>query len=306
MTDEAASQESTVPASRRVDGLRADVGRLLISCPDRPGIVAAVSQFLYEQNANIIDSQQHSTEQGAGVFFMRVEFHLPDVQQRQESMERAFTPIAESFEMDWRLTCEGRAKRMAIFVSRLDHALLELLWRRQAGDLRADVALVISNHPYLASTVEAQGIPFFHVPVERGRKDEAEARQLALLEDHDVDLVVLARYMQILSPRFVGRYPGRIINIHHSFLPAFVGANPYRAAYERGVKLIGATAHYVTDQLDAGPIIEQSVQRVDHRHGPEEMQRLGRYVERLVLAQAITWDVEDRVVLHGNRTIVFP
>jgi formyltetrahydrofolate deformylase len=287
------------------DALR-DVGRLLISCPDRPGIVAAVSGFLFAQGANIVDANQHSTgAPGAtgGTFFMRVEFELPDLQQRGRHFEAAFAPLAQSFAMDWRLAYAGHVKRLAIFVSREEHALFELLWQQRAGDIRADIALVVSNHRTLADTVAGWGIPFHCVPVRPDAK--AETRQLALLQEARVDAVVLARYMQILSPAFVARYPNGIINIHHSFLPAFVGADPYRQAYDRGVKLIGATAHYVTAELDAGPIIEQDVQRVDHRRSKEDLVRIGRHIERVVLARAVAWHVEDRVLVHGNKTVVF-
>lgn len=281
-----------------------DLGRLLISCPDRPGIVAAVSRFLFERGANIVHSDQHSTDPTGGTFFMRLEFQLPELEPRLAELEAAFSPLAASFGMDWRLVHAARVKRLAIFVSKAEHALLELLWRRRAGDLRAEIGLVVSNHQDLEETVAAWHIPFYYVPVEPGRKAEAERRQLELVLGR-ADLLVLARYMQILSPEFVAHFPQRIINIHHSFLPAFVGANPYLRAYERGVKLIGATAHYVTAELDAGPIIEQDVQRVDHRHGPAELRRLGRYLERVVLARAVEWHVEDRVLVHGNRTVVF-
>ena len=282
-----------------------DVGRLLISCPDQPGIVAAVSDFLFVNDANIIHSDQHSSDRGEGTFFMRVEFRLPDLAQREHDLLLSFTPVAASFGMQWRLALAARRKRLAIFVSRAEHALLELLWQQRAGDLTADIAVVISNHDNNAELVSRQGIPFHHVPMSADIKPRAEAEQLRMLSDCNVDPVVLARYMQVLSPSFLAHYPARIINIHHGFLPAFVGANPYRAAYERGVKLIGATAHYVTDDLDAGPIIEQDVLRIDHRHGPDELRRLGRYIERVVLARAVGWHVEDRVLLHGNKTIVF-
>lgn len=283
-----------------------NVGRLLISCPDRPGIVAAVSRFLYEREANIVDSSQHSTEPGSerGTFFMRVEFRLPELLARSAELEGQLAPLAESFCMDWRIAYAERRKRLAVFVSKADHALFELLWQQSAGDLRADIALVVSNHDTLREVVERWGVPFHHIAVRKERKAEAEAAQLTLLEGQ-VDTVVLARYMQILSPTFVARFPRQIINIHHSFLPAFVGANPYARAYERGVKLIGATAHYVTADLDAGPIIEQDVQRVDHRHSVSDLQRLGRLIERVVLARAVRWHVEDRVLVHGNKTIVF-
>ncbi len=265
-----------------------DIGRLLISCPDRPGVVAAVSHFLFDRGANIIHSDQHSTEHGGGTFFMRTEFRLENL--IDADLEHAFKPIAGRFGMDWRLAYAARPKCLAVFVSRADHALLELLWQHQAGDLAADIVVVIS---------------IFHIPVTPETKAEAEKRELEILKELDVDTVVLARYMQVLSANFLNQYPARIINIHHGFLPAFMGANPYRAAYERGVKLIGATAHYVTEDLDAGPIIEQDVMRIDHRHDTDDLRRLGRYIERVVLARAVGWHVEDRVLLHGNKTIVF-
>jgi formyltetrahydrofolate deformylase len=279
-------------------------GRLLISCSDRAGIVAAVTQFLFEQGANIVHSDQHTTDPTGGVFFMRVAFDLPALTERAAAIAAGFRPVAGEFGMDWRLEDAGRAKRLAIFVSREEHCLLELLWQQQAGDLGAQVAMVVSNHDDLRQAVEARGIPFQHIPVSAQRKAEVEERQLALLEGQ-ADVIALARYMQILSPEFVRRWPNRIINIHHSFLPAFVGARPYDQAYQRGVKLIGATAHYVTADLDAGPIIEQGVERVDHRHGVEELKRIGRAVERAVLARAVRWHVEDRVLVYGNKTVVF-
>jgi formyltetrahydrofolate deformylase len=283
----------------------ADIGRLLIACPDRPGIVSAVSHFLFDHGANIIHSDQHSTEHGEGVLFMRIEFRLQDLATGGQVLEQAFKPIAGRFGMQWRLAHAARRKRLAIFVSRAEHALLELLWQHRAGDLAADIALVVSNHANNAELVQRQGIPFFHVPVNAATKPQAEAEQVRLLAEHDVDTIVLARYMQVLSADFLSHYPARIINIHHGLLPAFVGANPYQAAYERGVKLIGATAHYVTEELDAGPIIEQDVRRIDHRLNTEDLRRLGRYIERVVLARAVGWHVEDRVLLHGNKTIVF-
>ena len=282
-----------------------DVGRLLISCPDRPGIVAAVSHFLFDHGANIIHSDQHSSERGEGSFFMRIEFRLQDLATCSRNLEQAFKPIAGRFGMQWRLAQAARRKRLAIFVSRAEHALLELLWQHRAGDLAADIVVVISNHTNNEELVKRQGIPFFHVPITAQSKPRAEAEELDILAERGVDTVVLARYMQVLSPSFLAHYPERIINIHHGFLPAFVGANPYQAAYDRGVKLIGATAHYVTEELDAGPIIEQDVLRIDHRQGPDDLRRLGRYIERVVLARAVGWHVEDRVLLHGNKTIVF-
>jgi formyltetrahydrofolate deformylase len=283
----------------------ANIGRLLISCPDRPGVVAAVSHFLFDHGANIIHSNQHSTERGHGTFLTRIEFQLDNLASQQADLEQSFKPIAGRFSMQWRLSLADHRKRLAVFVSRAEHALLELLWQHRAGDLAADIVVVVSNHPTHKELVERQGIPYVHIPVTGATKKQSEQQQLSVLADYNADAVVLARYMQVLSPAFLQHYPARIINIHHSFLPAFVGANPYQAAYDRGVKLIGATAHYVTEDLDAGPIIEQDVLRIDHRHDPDDLRRLGRYIERVVLARAVNWHVEDRVLLHGNKTIVF-
>jgi len=285
--------------------MKDDVGRLLISCRDRPGVVAAVSHFLFDRGANIIHSNQHSTEHGGGTFFMRTEFRLQGLAETSQALEQGFKPIAGRFGMQWRLSYAARLKRLAIFVSRADHALLELLWQHQAGDLQADIVMVVSNHTNNRDLAERQGIPFFHVPITAETKPQAEAEELSMLGEHQVDTIVLARYMQVLSANFLSQYAEQIINIHHGFLPAFVGSNPYQAAYDRGVKLIGATAHYVTEDLDAGPIIEQDVMRIDHRHTPIDLRRLGRYIERVVLARAVGWHVEDRVLLHGNKTIVF-
>ncbi len=277
-------------------------GRLLITCPDRHGIVAAVAGFLSGSGANIITSDQHSTDPEGGEFFMRMEFTLQHGD--LDSLGRAFAQeVADHLDMRWRLTDAGRPKRMGVLVSREDHCLVDLLWRHRRGELDAEIPLVISNHTDHRADVEGFGIPYHHVPVERGRKAEAEARLLELLRD--VDLVVLARYMQILTGEFLAAIGVPVINIHHSFLPAFAGASPYQRAFERGVKIIGATAHYVTEELDAGPIIEQDVARVSHREHPETMVRLGRDIERTVLARAVKWHLEDRVLVHGNRTVVF-
>ena len=277
-------------------------GRLLITCPDRHGIVAAVAGFLADSGANIISSDQHSTDPEGGEFFMRMEFTL----ERGDfgAIGRAFAQeVGERLDMEWRLTDADRPKRMAILVSREDHCLVDLLWRHRRHELDAEIPLVVSNHLDHRADVEGFGIPYHHVPVERDRKREAEARLLELLRD--VDLVVLARYMQILSGEFLEALGVPVINIHHSFLPAFAGANPYQRAFERGVKIIGATAHYVTEELDAGPIIEQDVARVSHRDHAEDMVQLGRDIERTVLARAVRWHLEDRVLVHGNRTVVF-
>jgi formyltetrahydrofolate deformylase len=278
--------------------------RLLVSCADRSGIVAAVSRFLFDHGANIAQSDQHTTDPQGGQFFLRMEFDLPNLAARLPELEREFGALGKQFAMHWRLAPANPRKRLAVFVSREPHCLLELLWQVRAGDLPAQVAMVIGNHEALAHVASAWDVPFHHVPVATGHKAEAEARQLALV-DGQVDTIVLARYMQILSAEFIAHWHNRIINIHHSFLPAFAGANPYVQAHQRGVKLIGATAHYVTEDLDAGPIIEQGVERVDHRSSPEDLRRIGRYVERGVLARAVRWHVEDRILVHGNKTVVF-
>jgi formyltetrahydrofolate deformylase len=286
------------------DDPRANTGRLLISCPDRPGIVAAISRCLYEHGANIVESQQYSTNPQGGTFFLLVEFHLPGLSRRKAALELAMSGIAEAFCMTWRMTIAADHKRMAIFVSRSDHALHELLWRAESRELRADVKMVISNHETTADLVRGRGIPFHYIPVSAPARAAAEAAQLDLLAGQ-VDLVVLARYMQILSPGFLEAFGQPIINIHHSFLPAFAGGNPHQEAADRGVKLIGATAHYVTAELDAGPIIEQDIVRVDHRCSVDDLRRMGRHVERSVLARAVGWHVDDRVIVHQNKTIVF-
>lgn len=282
---------------------QSNAGRLVVRCPDRPGIVAVLSRLMADAGANIIDSQQHSSDPSGGTFTLRLEFVLDDLAGRRAELEGQLAGLAAEWGMTWRLVPGDHRPRLAVFVSRTDHVLQELLYRVSAGDLRAEIAVVISNHPDLEPVAAAHGIPFHHVPVTPDTKAQAEARALELVGD--CDLVVLARYMQIVSPEFCARFPERLINIHHSFLPAFVGANPYQAAADRGVKLIGATAHYVTAELDAGPIIEQEVARIDHRATVEDMRRVGRYVERQVLAQAVTWHVEDRVIVDGAKTIVF-
>lgn len=279
--------------------------RLLIRCPDRPGIVASVSSFLFNHGANITALDQHSTDPEGGTFFMRLEFQTPHLDVSRPLLERTFDEaVARRYQMDWRLSYAAERKRMALLVSKYDHALLELLWRWARGDLHADVTMVVSNHPDLRTAVEAFGVPYHHVPVTKETKAEAEARLLDLL-DGQADLIVLARYMQILTEDFVGHYPHRIINIHHSFLPAFVGADPYRQAHERGVKLIGATAHYVTADLDEGPIIAQDVIHVSHRHTVADLKALGQNIERTVLARAVQWHLEDRLLVHENKTVAF-
>jgi len=281
-----------------------DTARLLISCPDGPGIVAAVSMFLFEQGANIVSSDQHSTHPEQGTFFMRSAFYLPSVEEDRAAFETAFGALSERFGMQWRIAYAGDRRRVALMASREDHCLLDLLWRSRRGELDMDVLCVISNHEQLREEVVALGVPFVHIPVSRETKVAAERAALEELAGR-AELLVLARYMQILSGDFLTRVGCPVINIHHSFLPAFAGAEPYRHAYERGVKLIGATAHYVTETLDEGPIIEQDVQRVGHRYTVEDLQRVGRDLERVVLARAVRNELDDRVLVHEGRTIVF-
>lgn len=282
-----------------------DIGRLLLRCGDQPGLVAAVSAFLTGAGANIVSLDQHATEQSGGMFMQRTIFHLPGLTAARDRLEHDFgTQVATPFEMDFRLTEAAKPKRVAIMASKDDHCLLDLLWRNRRGELDMSVVMVISNHPDLADQVRPFGVPFLHVPATKDIRAEAEERELELLRGN-VDLVVLARYMQILSPGFIADVGCPLINIHHSFLPSFVGASPYRRAKERGVKLVGATAHYVTEHLDEGPIIEQDVVRVDHRHGVSDLVRLGADVERAVLSRAVLWHCEDRIIRFENQTIVF-
>ena len=294
-------RDTTPEASR-------NVARLLITCPDRPGIVAAVSQFIFSHGANIIHLDQYSTDAQGGDFFMRLEFTTPHLDISRDALLAAFDRVAAvPFAMRWTIHHAWPPKRLALMVSRHEHCLMELLWRASRKELPCGLAMVISNHPDLRASVEAFGVPFHHIPVPQGdpqAKAEAEQAALALL-DGCADTLVLARYMQILSPEFIAHAPGPIINIHHSFLPAFAGADPYRQAFERGVKIIGATAHYVTQELDAGPIIAQDVAHVSHRHGVEDLKDLGRDLERQVLARAVRAHLEDRVIVHGNKTVVF-
>jgi formyltetrahydrofolate deformylase len=277
--------------------------RLLISCPDKKGLIAAISSFIAMHDGNILSADQYVSD--SGTFFMRLEIEGEGFGLGRDEFAGAFAPLARRHGMDWRLSHTDAPKRMAILVSRYDHCLIDLLWRWDAGELKAQIPLVVSNHPDLASRAEIYGIPFRHLPVTKETKAEQESRVLDLLYEHGVDVVVLARYMQILTPKFVAAYPARIINIHHSFLPAFAGADPYRRAHERGVKTIGATAHYVTEKLDAGPIIHQDVAHVTHRDTVEDLVSLGREVERRVLARAVRWHLEDRILVDGNRTVVF-
>jgi formyltetrahydrofolate deformylase len=282
------------------------IGRLLVSCVDRPGIVAALSRFVASRGANILQSDQHTTDPEGGSFFMRTEFKLDGLEDQGAEFEAAFaSEVAEPFGMQWEMRYASHRKRTALLASRHDHCLAELLWRWRRGELYADIPLVVSNHAEMEAEAARFGVRFEHIPVTPETKPAAERALLELLGGGAFDLIVLARYMQILSPTFLEAARAPIINIHHSFLPAFAGANPYARAYERGVKIIGATAHYVTEELDAGPIIEQDVTRVSHRENVEALERAGADLERSVLLRAVRWHLDDRVLAHGNRTIVF-
>jgi len=282
----------------------AERATLLVACPDRRGIVAALAQVLYGHGANIFDSNQH-TDALAGQFFQRLHFDLTDLQTDRGTLERAIAEVAERFAMRYELRYRKWQKRVALFVSRYDHCLYDLLLRHQSGELRCELPLIVSNHPDLERVARQFDVPFRLVSVSVENKPQAEAEQLRLLAEDKIDVLVLARYMQILSPAFVSEFAGKIINIHHSFLPAFVGGKPYHQAYERGVKLIGATAHYASAILDQGPIIEQDVVRCSHRDSIDDLVRKGRDLEKVVLARAVRWHLEDRVLEYGNKTVVF-
>jgi len=276
---------------------------ILLSCPEQPGVVARLAGFLASRGGNITHSDNH-TDFAAGLFLTRIEWQLDGFELPRAEIPIAFAPLGAELGAEWSIAYSDVIPRVAIFVSRQDHCLLDLLWRHRAGELHAEIPLVVSNHDVLRSAVEREGIEYAHVPVARGSKQETEERELRLLADHRIDLVVLAKYMQVLSDDFIARAP-RVINIHHSFLPAFVGGRPYHQAYDRGVKIIGATAHFVTPELDAGPIIEQDVARVSHRDGVGDLIRNGKDLERVVLARAVRLHLRNRVLVYGNRTVVF-
>ncbi|HUC31058.1 MAG TPA: formyltetrahydrofolate deformylase [Candidatus Acidoferrum sp.] len=277
---------------------------LLISCPDRKGEVATIADFIYRHNGNILHADEHGDEE-SGLFLMRVEFDPKEFDIALDEFGKYFSPVAETFAMQWRLAQSAHRQRMVIFVSKYDHCLVDLLYRHQSGELACDIPLIISNHPDNKPIADFYKIPYAVVSVTKDSKTQAEAQIDKLIAEHKPDFMVLARYMQILSNEFVNRYPRQIINIHHSFLPAFVGARPYHQAFERGVKLIGATSHYVTEELDDGPIIEQDVVRVSHRDTVEDLIRKGRDLEKIVLSRAVRLHVENRVLLYGNKTVVF-
>ena len=284
---------------------------LLITCPDAKGIVAAIADFLYQHNANILHADQHLDSEN-NLFLMRVEWDASDFNSdthdsnlTETAFELAFEPIASKFKMHWQLKLSQHKTRVAIMVSQYDHCLADLLHRHKSGELACDIPLIISNHRDTEALVKFYGIDFHYIEVNKDNKSAAEAAQLKLFTDYNIDLIVLARYMQILSGDFVSRYPQQIINIHHSFLPAFIGARPYHRAFDRGVKLIGATSHYVTEVLDEGPIIEQGIDRISHRDQVEDLIQKGRDLERVVLSKAVRWHIENRILLYANKTVIF-
>lgn len=279
--------------------------RILVKCPDKPGIVAVLSSFLHKHNANIIESNQYSSDPENGTFFIRIEYHCDHLVQKRDDMEKDFSVIAVKHDMEFSFHYRSIRQRAAIYVSKETHCLMELLWEWQNGDLEMDIAVVISNAEAARPIVEALGIPFYYIPANKDIREQVEQQQIRLMDEYKVDVLILARYMQILTPNFVSHFENRIINIHHSFLPAFIGADPYTRAFNRGVKLIGATSHYVTNDLDEGPIIEQDVERVDHRSDVPDLKKIGRKIERRVLANAVKWHLENRIIVEGNKTIVF-
>jgi len=277
---------------------------LLITCPDRKGIVAGVGEFLYRNDANILHADQHQDAE-RGLFLMRVEWDLAGFALDLAEFPRRFAPLADRFEMRWRLERSDHPLRVAIFVSKYDHCLMDLLYRHQTAEIPCEVPLIVSNHPDAERWAAFYKIPFHLISVPAGGKAESERIQLELLAQHRIDLVVLARYMQVLSADFVAKFPQRIINVHHSFLPAFSGAKPYHRAFERGVKLIGATSHYVTDELDEGPIIEQDVVRISHRDGLDDLLQKGRDLEKVVLSRAVRWHIDHRILIYDRKTVIF-
>ena len=277
---------------------------LLVSCPDRKGIVAGIADFVFQHNGNILHADEHADEE-SNLFLTRVEFDPADFDFELSQFPQHFAPIAAKFDMQWRLARSAYRPKMVILVSKHDHCLLDLLYRHHSGELRCEIPLIISNHPDSRPMAEFYRIPYEVVAVSKDNKAEAEQRIAGLLRAQAPDFLVLARYMQILSNQFVNEYPNRIINIHHSFLPAFVGAKPYHQAFERGVKLIGATSHYVTEVLDDGPIIEQDVTRISHRDSVDDLLQKGRDLEKVVLSRAVRWHIENRVLLYGKKTVVF-
>jgi formyltetrahydrofolate deformylase len=277
---------------------------LRVQCPDQKGLDAALAEFIYRANGNILHFEQHQVAE-ANLYLARIEWDLTGFSFDLKDFPRLFSSIAERFSMRWQISMSSDRMRVALLVSKYDHCLVDLLYRWHIGELRCDIAMILSNHPDAKRHADFYSLPFHLVPIHKENKAEAERQQLELLDQHRVQLVVLARYMQILSPEFIARYPQAIINIHHSFLPAFVGAKPYHQAFDRGVKLMGATAHYVTEVLDEGPIIEQDVVRISHRDAVEDLVQKGRDLEKVVLSRAVAWHLEHRILLYGKKTVVF-
>ena len=281
-----------------------DTGVLLLQCPDRKGVIAAVTTFVYKHGGNIVHADEHQ-DPDQRLYFLRIEWDLAEFTISLNDFATDFAPIARTFDMTWRVARSSYRPKVAIFVSKAGHCLADLLFRHQIGELPCEIPLVISNHADLRKLTEFYGIPYYEIPIPSGAREAAEQTALDLLADHHIDLVVLARYMQVLSDRFVDAYPNRMINVHHSFLPAFIGARPYHRSYERGVKLIGATSHYVTQVLDEGPIIEQDIVRITHRDSLPDMVRKGGDAERAVLTRAVRWHIENKIMVLGNKTVVF-
>ncbi|MGB2898197.1 MAG: formyltetrahydrofolate deformylase [Candidatus Acidiferrum sp.] len=277
---------------------------LLVQCPDRRGLDAALADFIYQHNGNILHFEEHQVGE-KGFYLARVEWDLTGFQLDAKDFPQKFAPVAEKFAMTWRVALSSYQPRVAIFVSKYDHCFVDLLYRQRNGELACEIPLIISNHPDAQRHADFHHIPYHVIPVTKENKPEAEQQELELLRKNNIDLIVLARYMQVLSTDFIRHYPQQIINIHHSFLPAFVGAKPHHQAYERGVKLIGATAHYVTEVLDDGPIIEQGVARISHRDTLEDLVEKGRDMERVALSRAVRWHIENRILLYGNKTVIF-
>jgi formyltetrahydrofolate deformylase len=275
---------------------------LLLSCEDRTGLISRISHFVFERGGNIVDLDEHVDGR---YFFLRIAWEMKNFSVPESEVSAAFTPLAKEFDATWQVSFTARKQRIAIFVSKFDHCLQEILWRQRSGEFDAEIALILSNHEDLRPLADHYSIPYFVYPITSDNRADQEQKELSLLNEHGIDTIVLARYMQILSPEFVDRYPNQIINIHHSFLPAFAGRDPYRQAYERGVKIIGATSHYVTKELDEGPIIEQDIIRISHKDGVSDLVRKGRDLERLILARALYFHVQHRILVHGKKTVVF-
>lgn len=277
---------------------------LLVECPDQKGLDAAIADFIFRHDGNILHFEQHQA--GEERFYLaRVEWDLNGFKLNLKDFPREFSAIADKFSMHWRLAVSTHRPRVAIFVSKFDHCLVDLLYRQRNGELACEIATIVSNHLDAKRHADFYGIAYHHIPVTKESKQEAEACELALLRENNIDLIVLARYMQVLSGDFIARYPQQIINIHHSFLPAFIGGKPHQQAYDSGVKLVGATAHYVTEILDEGPIIEQGVTRITHRDGLEDLVEKGRDLEKVVLSKAVRWHIENRILLYANKTVIF-